>query len=511
MPINYHNESLGTEWLKNATRIWGIPLHPRGEVDVMTFIMEASNRDELRRRLSSIYRQVGFDIIFLCVFIYNLSISIRMLRGRPRAVSSWCCLISSITGISWVACIFWAIFLPGANCRIAIWHFAIGQTISTMCNSTIILQKAYIALFHRRWVKLTGVLFMLPQLSIFFITWSFCPVTVEANRGCTFHYPSFYPWIWLAIVAPSNLFFSLIFCRVAYRQYRMFGSKAWRRLAREGVQTMLLVMVCNIFCGLMVAFDMFGAFSEMAFPTDWLITSAILVQHCQNMRRTKQQAYDSGTSRTFQLSAVSIVSLSKLGFQKPNIQGAELLKLNADTGFCLSLPTVFHRNVVFTTCSNRGRDDDLRSLWRVIPLNSLTIIGHSVDILKKRDESNVSDSPYVQIRNLQNGLCLTFRSKERTIMTDECEFSTDGEPIHSQLFRFYQPTDKTHGESKLISAESDDSDNNNYDCLRSGRSYHDDIAMANNFSFLSAIMERCDHDQRWQYIQRRPVHAVASA
>ncbi|KAI8049647.1 hypothetical protein BDF22DRAFT_697980 [Syncephalis plumigaleata] len=195
-------------------------------------------------------------------------------------------------------------------------------------------------------------------------------------------------------------------------------------------------------------------------------------------------------------------SLSKLKFQKPDIQGAELLKLNADTGLCLSLPTIFHRNVVFTTCSTRGRDDDLRSLWQTIPLNN---------IVAKTNNTVLPASPYVQIRNLQNGLCLTFHRADHHVMTDECEYQADGEPVHSQLFRFHQPSDKKNGESKLISAESDDTDDNHYDCLRSGRSYHDDIATLNNISFLNALIETCDHNQRWQYIQRRPVHNVASS
>ncbi|RKP26110.1 hypothetical protein SYNPS1DRAFT_28185 [Syncephalis pseudoplumigaleata] len=202
--------------------------------------------------------------------------------------------------------------------------------------------------------------------------------------------------------------------------------------------------------------------------------------------------------------------LTRIKFQRPNIHGAELLKLSADTGLCLSLPTVFHRNVVFTTCSTRGRDDDLRSLWNIIPLDSV-MASTTAKAAASSSSSSPSSSPYVKVRNLQNGLCLTFHAADRHVMTDECAYSPEGEPIHTQLFRFHQPADKANGASKLISAESDDTDDNRYDCLRSGRSYHDDIATLNNISFLNALIETCDHNQRWQYIQRQPVHSIPSA
>jgi hypothetical protein len=70
-------------------------------------------------------------------------------------------------------------------------------------------------------------------------------------------------------VVPLNVLFSTIFSHVAYKQYRLFGSDAWRRLAKDGIQTMCLVTACNIICGLIMIFEIGGDFSQLSVAVDW--------------------------------------------------------------------------------------------------------------------------------------------------------------------------------------------------------------------------------------------------
>jgi hypothetical protein len=62
------------------------------------------------------------------------------------------------------------------------------------------------------------------------------------------HYPALFIWLWLGAGMPSNIFFSIIFCRIAYKQYRLLGSDAWKRLTFAGVQVMFLAALSNIDC-----------------------------------------------------------------------------------------------------------------------------------------------------------------------------------------------------------------------------------------------------------------------
>jgi hypothetical protein len=100
----------------------------------------------------------------------------------------------------------WNVCIPyNVTCGIVCWLVTSGITISLACNSTIVLQQAYLASCRQRWVIIVGTTLILSQFG---------------------------------------------FLYVAYKQYHLFGSGAWRRLARDGVQTMCLVIVCNVACGL---------------------------------------------------------------------------------------------------------------------------------------------------------------------------------------------------------------------------------------------------------------------
>ncbi|KAI9596762.1 hypothetical protein BDF19DRAFT_421276 [Syncephalis fuscata] len=254
MPKNTNNEHLGIAWLKNATHFGNIPLHPLGELDIFGFMTMYPDDLELSRiQMSGTRFQMLINILLALMFARNLRNSLNMVMMRSNALSSWCC------------------FLPSVYGRAHVQHI-------------IVLQRAYLVLCKNRAIAVIGVLFMVPQIGCVIILLCYCPITIEPLKGCVVNYPAWQPWFWFVVSAPINTLFSAIFSRIAYRQYRAFGSDAWKNLSRNGVQTMCLVVLCNIACATVVLFEIGGDFSSSFYVLDWLMTSTILIGHCRQMR-----------------------------------------------------------------------------------------------------------------------------------------------------------------------------------------------------------------------------------
>ncbi|KAI9596763.1 hypothetical protein BDF19DRAFT_421278 [Syncephalis fuscata] len=317
MPINNHNEALGTEWLKNATYFIGIPLHPLGEVDTIEFMTQFPNDiEKTRSRVIGLQFQTVSVLMATFIFIRNFNISLRMVVSRARTLSAWCCLLPALLGIVFGCMIIYAWLFSGLNCRKIFWFSGFINTVAIMCNSIILLQKAYLVLCRQRWIAVFGTLFTLPQLGFFVIVLVSCPVTIEPNIGCVLYYPFFLPWYWFFAAVPISLFFSAIFSYIAYRQYSTFGSDAWKRLARDGIQTMCLAVLCNVICGMIIVFQVGGNYAIMFYVADWLLTSTILLNHCQNMRKASQLSNRPKTQHLLNLSQIptskSILTDSKI-------------------------------------------------------------------------------------------------------------------------------------------------------------------------------------------------------
>jgi hypothetical protein len=74
---------------------------------------------------------------------------------------------------------------------------------------------------------------------------------------------------WVAINVPFNVLFSTIFCYIAYAQYKLYGSDIWRRLARQGIQTMCLALLCNTVCAAIVVACNDKTDPDMLIAVDW--------------------------------------------------------------------------------------------------------------------------------------------------------------------------------------------------------------------------------------------------
>ncbi|KAI9596860.1 hypothetical protein BDF19DRAFT_437023 [Syncephalis fuscata] len=250
--------------IKGNMTVWlGIPLNPLGEMHIYDFISGNQEDHELSRmeaqaRLTSMQRQIAAYIIISLIFMRNFSVAINTLKFQPKSLSVWCSIFVSLLGVGLFICSSLSGLVININCRQASWYAMSALCLSTIANGIILLHKAYLALLRKRWVAITGMIFVLLQIGFMVVAFKAAPVTIEAE---------------LAV-------------HVAYKQYKTFGSDAWRRLTEDGIQTMCLVVLCNVICGCFIAFKLIGKNSEIFFIIDWVFTSTILVNHCFVISKT---------------------------------------------------------------------------------------------------------------------------------------------------------------------------------------------------------------------------------
>ncbi|RKP06940.1 hypothetical protein THASP1DRAFT_24823 [Thamnocephalis sphaerospora] len=273
-------------WEKNATYQWGIPLHPLGELNTIEYVMSAQGDiPEMRVRARGVFTQLSVNIIANYVFFRNLIISAKMLYRRPHILATWCCLIQALAGVTYTIFALTLTMPGGPSCRVTLWIVGVGLAISPICVSIVLLQKAYIVHARNRHLLIIGSILILPQPFVTYFAWA-SPATMVPSISCLSYYPSYAPWVKFATDAPINAASSVAFLIVVYRQYRQYGSGAWARLVRNGIQTMCLIVLSNLLCMLCAALEVLGLFSEMFIIMDWILTSLLLVHHCGNLRAT---------------------------------------------------------------------------------------------------------------------------------------------------------------------------------------------------------------------------------
>jgi hypothetical protein len=270
-------------WEENADTLLGIKLYPGGEYNAIEFIENLNdNMEAIRNFFLSIGRQTVGDVICILLFFRNLRISIRMIAMRPNVLAGWCCAIQSIVGMIMMFSGMFVAFPLGNSCREAIWVGGVGLTISPWCTGAILLQKAYLVHDRNKWLLAIGIILLLPQAYTWYALWT-TPSTLHSSFGCFPIYSDNLLIVKMAVDTPINIIFSVIFIRVVYQQYRKFGTEAWARLAREGIQTMCMVVAVNVFCMFAMLFDAVGTFSIYFIVIDCILTSVLLVYHCSKM------------------------------------------------------------------------------------------------------------------------------------------------------------------------------------------------------------------------------------
>ncbi|KAI9596857.1 hypothetical protein BDF19DRAFT_324496 [Syncephalis fuscata] len=281
-------------WMENTTSLLGIPLHPLGEICIYDFASGQQENYELSRaevqaRVTGLHRQIVSYLIVSFMFVPNITKAIKVLMCQPKNLSGWCCFITSLMGASIGVVTALTMLLNHINCRHACWCLILSICIAMMFNSIILLHKAYLALLQQYWVLFIGSFCTLLQLLFMLAALRFIPITIEAYGGCIANYSPILVYTWIAAALPVNAFFSFIFCYVAYNQYKSYGSSSWKKLTEEGIQAICLVTLCNIVCGIFIAFELFGKFSEMFFVIDWLFTSTVLANDCESRYKTAKK------------------------------------------------------------------------------------------------------------------------------------------------------------------------------------------------------------------------------
>ncbi|KAI9594556.1 hypothetical protein BDF19DRAFT_101426 [Syncephalis fuscata] len=238
--------------------------------DVPDFLMEATGHtDEQRLRLTGIQIQLVFSVMLFFIFLYNIIVTTKMVLSRPYSIFSWCCLMLAINGM--IYSITPILFLIGYDfgCRALAWWSGFLISLGVILNSMILLLKVNLVLYQKKWVTYIGIIFILPQSGFAFILIYCCFFTLEAKIGCSIYYPPSFLWYWVGVNMPINVFFSAVFCRIALKQYYMFGSDAWKRLAQDGIQTICLALAINLACCIAIISCVGSANRDMLFPADW--------------------------------------------------------------------------------------------------------------------------------------------------------------------------------------------------------------------------------------------------
>lgn len=269
MPAINYSDPEETAWIKNATKLWGIPLHPLGEMNMIDYYVMEEHSGEHYNSLNGARLQILSGMVIAYVTIRNIVICAKMVKARPRALAPWCCLITfSIGGMTLVT--FLLVELGYYfTCRHLIWLICFGISTANFVNSMVLLQKVYLILSRRKCVLYISILPMLSQFSYVFIMVFTSFVKIEPAVGCSIHYPYYTIWIWFSISLPLNLMFSVIFSYVVVRQYRQYGSSAWKHLARDGIQAMCSAALCNVICCTLVTTQIVGSLSDLLLVADW--------------------------------------------------------------------------------------------------------------------------------------------------------------------------------------------------------------------------------------------------
>ncbi|KAI8049210.1 hypothetical protein BDF22DRAFT_699967 [Syncephalis plumigaleata] len=253
----------------------------------------------IQRRSKGVHIQLIIIVVLLVMFVRNTFCTIRLLISNAYKLAHWCCFITTFTGILFLGGIALPHHLPGGpSCNVVIWTAISGMTVSTMSINSVLLERAYLANQRNKWFLAAGILLILPAPMLLLIAWLHVTPTYNPSSGCYIVFPLLFPYFRLLIDAPPNLVFSVAFSLVIYRQYKRYGDRCWRRLAKEGISTMLLVILSNLICMLCNIFSVFGEATDVLFIVDWWITSTLLVESTRRIESSQRHGSSSDSSGT---------------------------------------------------------------------------------------------------------------------------------------------------------------------------------------------------------------------
>ncbi|RKP27534.1 hypothetical protein SYNPS1DRAFT_26815 [Syncephalis pseudoplumigaleata] len=245
----------------------------------------------IQRRSKGVHLQLILVVMLLMVFLRNTFCSIKLLVKSPRKLAHWGCFISTFAGIVYLCCFALPHHLPGGpSCNKVIWGAVSGLCVSTMSTNSILLERAYLANQRNKWFLLAGILLIVPAPMLLVVTYLHVTPTFNPSSGCYITFNVLFPYFRLLIDLPPNMVFSAAFSIVIYRQYKRFGDRCWKRLAREGMVTMVFVVMSNFTCMVCNVLNVFGEATDVLFIVDWWITTTLLVESTRRIYSSRRRA-----------------------------------------------------------------------------------------------------------------------------------------------------------------------------------------------------------------------------
>ncbi|KAI9596821.1 hypothetical protein BDF19DRAFT_436918 [Syncephalis fuscata] len=185
--------------------------------------------------------------------------------------------------------------------------------VARACYSMTILQKAYTISRKNRWVLVIGIILTLLQVVLPSALFNIRIIMdTETYRNGSIHYAPFSVLIWYTMSLPVNIFLSSVFSYAAYKQYRKFGSKIWRRLARDGIESICLVIlsntILNVLLYLVKACDLYMFFCFI----DCVICSTVLLESCRRTRHILNGANQPMTEKMLHISQIPSPTWDKI-------------------------------------------------------------------------------------------------------------------------------------------------------------------------------------------------------
>ncbi|KAI9597996.1 hypothetical protein BDF19DRAFT_463347 [Syncephalis fuscata] len=274
------------------------------------FVWMARNETaSLRRRYLAINYQILFAIIAAVIFLRNTYRAIYIVANYPHKIAPWCCLVINLVGV--LLSVF--ITLPSialgiASCNTLGWAIIAGVTISSSVTNVILFERAYLAYNRPMWFLILGAIMVGGSGPAYVINvWYSSTPRYNETHGCYFKYQSYFPYVRLSLDLPPNIIFSAIFSMVVYRQYKRYQEACWKKLAKDGVLTMLLIIASNIASFIINATNVFKETSDLTYVADWLLTATLLVNNTYNLHMLPE-SYTATKSRT-KPTATSSVSI----------------------------------------------------------------------------------------------------------------------------------------------------------------------------------------------------------
>ncbi|KAI9597997.1 hypothetical protein BDF19DRAFT_261752 [Syncephalis fuscata] len=262
-----------------------------GDLGSIDFVWEARDEiDSLRRRYLAINYQILFGVIMVFILLRNTYRAGYVVFAYSRKLAPWCCLAMNLVGVLLSVFIsIPSIALGIASCNTLAWAVIAGVTISSAITNAVLFERAYLACNRPMWFLILGIIMIGGSGPAYVITvWYSSTPRYNEMHGCYLKYPAYLPYVRLSLDLPFNVIFSVIFSMVIYRHYKRYQEDCWKKLAKDGALTMLLVVASNIICFIVGATRMLEEASDLLYVADWIITATLLVNNIYNLHMMPQ-------------------------------------------------------------------------------------------------------------------------------------------------------------------------------------------------------------------------------